>query len=426
MTTKRLFFYTVLYFIWCGIKARLIAQPHSESVRQMDGQIEDQIDQKTDEQSVSCLTHRYVQIDQTLQGVSTEVTFHYVESAPSEGRECVVFLHGFMDTWTLWRHSLRALAQEYYVVALDLKGCGQSSMNYPQGVFPDVDGSGGNYQLSHQADEIAAALDAIGIQRFNLVTLDLGTIMGDLLAGRYGDRIIRYIRCQQPLVGHFRSAIPQGQLLRRNRSARWLTQLLEADASSLLRVLYGKTDWPILDRHMKRTRHSMSDATLENAVLEVSYTFKAGPQKGKPGTFLCAWVGLYQHNQDYEAFIQNNLEAYKNYAFPVFLYQGVHDIAMPPARFDGTTGMAFKQRRTSKGATTLLSRSFDKTGAGLGDGYELWGSFLPGCQQPLPVQAFFPNAPSVTLNFFETGHFIPLESPELLFTTHLAKALRTS
>ncbi|MEO0489921.1 MAG: alpha/beta hydrolase, partial [Cyanobacteria bacterium J06659_2] len=396
-----------------------VCLPSNLPMRQTDGQLESHTDNPAD----SLLTHRYVRIEKTLRGVSTDVTFHYVESTGG-GRECIVFLHGFMDTWKLWRYSLHALAQTYRVVAFDLKGCGQSSMNYPQGLFPSIDDPGGNYQLSQQADEIVAAIHAIGIQRFNLVTLDLGTIIGDLLAGRYGDRIIRYIRCQQPLVGHFRSAIPQGQLLRRKRSAKWLTRLLEVDASSLLRVLYGKTGWPILDRHMKRTLHPMPDATLESAVGEASYTFQTGPRKGNPGTFLCAWAGLYQHNQDYRQFIQRNLDAYQAYAFPIFVFQGKHDIAMPPERFDGTTGMAFKVTRSLKGDPTLLSRSFDKTGAGLGDGYQPWGDFIPGCQKPMPVEAFFPHSPSVTLVFFETGHFIPIENPEL-FTAHLAKALKT-
>ncbi|NJL43497.1 MAG: hypothetical protein HC935_09870 [Pseudanabaena sp. SU_2_4] len=147
-----------------------------------------------------------------------------------------------------------------------------------------------------------------------------------------------------------------------------------------------------------------------------------GPRKGKPGTFAGAWAGLYQHNRDYEQFIRNNLRAYQNYCFPVFLFQGIHDIAMPPERFDGTTGMAFKVVRSFTGAKTLLSRAFDRSGIGLGDGYEPWGAFIPDCHHPIEAKEFFPNAPSVALEFFDTGHFIPLENPEL-FTDRLVKAL---
>lgn len=82
-----------------------------------------------------------------------------------------------MDSWKLWQHSLESLAERYYLVAFDLKGCGQSSMNYPQALFPEVKDPSGDYTLTLQADEIATALDKLGIKRFNLVTLDLGSII---------------------------------------------------------------------------------------------------------------------------------------------------------------------------------------------------------------------------------------------------------
>jgi pimeloyl-ACP methyl ester carboxylesterase len=370
------------------------------------------------------LTHRYVRVQKTIGGKPTGVTFHYVESGDRE-RECIVFLHGLMDTWRLWQQQLEHLSDRYYAIAFDLKGCGQSSIHYPQNLFPEVNDPGGDYSLEMQADEIATALETIGIEQFNLVTLDLGTIVGDVLAGKYGDRVLRYIRCQQPLVGHFRSSIPQGAILRRKRGARIFTAMLESDPSILLRILYGRTGWPVLDRHMKRTKHSLPDDIFASAAIEASHSFQWGPRKGKPGVFVGAWAGLYQHNQDYSQFIRNNLQSYRNYAFPVFLFQGIHDIAMPPARFDGTTGMAFKVARSFKGTKTLLSRPFDLNGVGLGDGYEPWGDFIPDRDRPLQAHEFFPNAPSVALEFFDTGHFIPLENPEL-FTDRLVKALHLS
>lgn len=217
------------------------------------------------------------------------MTFHYVES-PAQGRECIVFLHGFMDTWRLWRYQLARFAGRYHLLAFDLKGSGQSSMNYPQRLFPEVGDSGGDYALEVQAEELVTALDKLGVQRFNLVTLDLGTIIGDILAGRYPERIVRYMRCQQPLVGHFRSSIPQGRLLRSHRGARLLTALLEAAPGSLLRILYGRTGWRVLDNSMRRTRRPMPDAALREAVLEASRPFNRGPRDWQTGN-LCLCVG---------------------------------------------------------------------------------------------------------------------------------------
>jgi len=363
------------------------------------------------------LVHRYIKVEKTLSGRTTEVTFHCVES-PARKRECIVFLHGFMDTWRLWRHQLACFAERYHLVAFDLKGTGQSSMNYPQRLFPEVHDPGGDYALEMQAEELVTALDKLGVQHFNLVTLDLGTIIGDILAGQYPERILRYMRCQQPLVGHFRSSIPQGHILRSQRGARLLTALLEPAPGALLRILYGRTGWPVLDRSMKRTKHPMPDAALQEAAQEASHPFQRGPRTGRPGAFACAWAGLYQHNQDYMRYLRDNLHAYRKYTFPVLLVQGTHDIAMPPSRFDGSTGMAFKAvrppfwRRTSASQQIVLSRPFSADGRGVGDGYVPWAGLIPDCTRPLDAEEFFPNAPYVELKFVDAGHFVPLEAAE--------------
>jgi pimeloyl-ACP methyl ester carboxylesterase len=345
------------------------------------------------------------------------VTFHYVESGNRE-RECIVFLHGFMDTWQLWCRQLTFLAEHYHVVAFDLKGAGESSMNYPQGLFPGVNERGGDYTLEMQADELATALEKMGVARFNLVTLDLGTIVGDLLAGRYPKKVIRYIRCQQPLVGHFRSSVPQGQILRKPRSARLFTAMLEASPGALLRILYGRTGWARLDRGMRRTKEPMPEKTLREAEQQVFYPFSHGPRTGRPGVFACAWAGLYQHNRDYLAYLRANVDAYKNYTFPVLLVQGIHDIAMPPNRFDGTTGMALRtahrhlRMRKVECEEMVLSRPFTADGRGLGDGYVPWAGLISDCNRPLEAREFFPNAPCVELKFLDAGHFLPVEAPE--------------
>jgi pimeloyl-ACP methyl ester carboxylesterase len=363
------------------------------------------------------LVHRFITVERTISGKPTGVRFHYVESCAEEG-ECIVFLHGLMDTWQLWLHQLERLAGRCHCVAFDLKGTGQSSMNYPRRLFPQVNDPGGDYSLEMQADELITALDQMGIRRFNLVTLDLGTIIGDILAGKYPTRILRYMRCQQPLAGHFKSSIPQGLILRNRRAARLFTHILEVAPAALVRILYGRTGWAVLDASMKRSKLPMPETQLQAAVKEASYAFSRGPRAGRPGVFACAWAGLYQHNRDYLEYLRDNVNAYANYSFPVLLVQGTHDIAMPPSRFDGTTGMAFKRVRLpfwmrKPGARhTILSRPFAANGQGLGDGYAPWAGLIQNCNRPLEAGEFFPNAPSVQLKFIDAGHFVPLEAPE--------------
>ena len=138
------------------------------------------------------------------------------------------------------------------------------------------------------------------------------------------------------------------------------------------------------------------------------------------GAFACAWAGLYQDNRDYLAYLRNNLQAYRSYNFPVLLVQGIHDLAMPANRFDGSTGMALKtlsRRRRRRGSSTenlVLSRAFFADGRGLGDGYLPWEGLIAGCTRPLQVAEFFPKAPRVALRLVDAGHFVPLEAPETL------------
>jgi pimeloyl-ACP methyl ester carboxylesterase len=404
MVTPWLLFVTLLYLVsqWLSSLMRrkpVPVAPHADG--EPDGPV----------------IHRYITVEKTVTGRTTDVTFHYVES-PATERECIVFLHGFMDTWRLWRQQFAHLTGRYRLLAFDLKGAGQSSKNYPRRLFPEVNDPGGDYSLEMQAEELVTALDQLGVRRFTLVTLDLGTIIGDVLAGQYPAWIVRYIRCQQPLIGHFRSSIPQGHILRNPRGAKLLTAILESAPGGLLRILYGRTGWPVLDRSMKRTKLPMSDAALQEAVHEASHPFPRGPRTGRPAVFACVWAGLYQHNQDYMRYLRDNLNAYRNYTFPVLLVQGRHDMAMPPSRFDGSTGMAFKATYqpfwTCAPAVQqiVLSRPFSADGRGLGDGYVPWAGLIPECNRPLDATEFFPNAPHVQLKFVDAGHFVPLEAPE--------------
>src|SRR5262249_2029771 len=181
MVTRRLFAVALLYLIsqWLvSLVGRKPLQIVTHSGGERDGP----------------LVYRTVKVERPRSGRRSDATFHYVESGARE-RECLVFLHGYMDTWRLWRHQLAHFAERYYLVAFDLKGTGQSSMNYPRRLFPEVNDPGGDYSLDMQAEELVTALDALGVQHFTLVTLDLATIIGDILAGKYPARSRRSMRC---------------------------------------------------------------------------------------------------------------------------------------------------------------------------------------------------------------------------------------
>ncbi|XP_067131138.1 AB hydrolase superfamily protein YfhM-like isoform X1 [Centruroides vittatus] len=53
------------------------------------------------------------------------IRLHYVE-AGDRNKPLVLLLHGFPDFWYSWRHQIPRLAQKYWVVAVDLRGYGES------------------------------------------------------------------------------------------------------------------------------------------------------------------------------------------------------------------------------------------------------------------------------------------------------------
>jgi haloacetate dehalogenase len=53
-------------------------------------------------------------------------TLHYVRAGRCEAPP-LVLLHGFPESWIMWRRIIPALAQQYQVVAADLRGYGNSA-----------------------------------------------------------------------------------------------------------------------------------------------------------------------------------------------------------------------------------------------------------------------------------------------------------
>jgi pimeloyl-ACP methyl ester carboxylesterase len=105
----------------------------------------------------------------------------------------VVLLHGFGDTGDMWAPLAKELARNHTVVVPDLRGMGLSS--HPKG----------GYDKSTQAGDIAHVLDSLEIDKADLVTHDIGNMVGYALAARYPDRVTRWVVMDAPLpgIGHW-------------------------------------------------------------------------------------------------------------------------------------------------------------------------------------------------------------------------------
>jgi pimeloyl-ACP methyl ester carboxylesterase len=101
----------------------------------------------------------------------------------------VVLLHGFGDTGDMWAPMAEVLAKDHTVIVPDLRGMGLSA-------HPDT-----GYTKKNQAADIAGLMDALQVQRADLVTHDIGDMVGYALAVQYPARVTRWVVIDAPLPG---------------------------------------------------------------------------------------------------------------------------------------------------------------------------------------------------------------------------------
>jgi len=101
----------------------------------------------------------------------------------------VVMLHGFADTGDMWAPLASALYKNHTVIVPDLRGMGLSSQ--PKG----------GYDKKTQAADIAMVMDKLNVRTADLVTHDIGNMVGYALAAQYPDRIKKWVIIDAPLPG---------------------------------------------------------------------------------------------------------------------------------------------------------------------------------------------------------------------------------
>ncbi|TPK90078.1 alpha/beta hydrolase [Mesorhizobium sp. B2-4-12] len=101
----------------------------------------------------------------------------------------VVLLHGFADTGDMWGAAAIRLMKDHTVIVPDLRGMGLSA-------HPD-----GGYTKKNQAVDIAGVMDALKIDKADLVTHDIGNMVGYALAAQYPKRITKWVVIDAPLPG---------------------------------------------------------------------------------------------------------------------------------------------------------------------------------------------------------------------------------
>jgi pimeloyl-ACP methyl ester carboxylesterase len=101
----------------------------------------------------------------------------------------VVLLHGYGDTGDMWAPMAADLERDHTVVVPDLRGLGLSSK------------PAGGFDKKTQAGDVAGVMDALGIGKADLVTHDIGNMVGFAFAAQHPDRVRRFVLIDAPVPG---------------------------------------------------------------------------------------------------------------------------------------------------------------------------------------------------------------------------------
>ena len=101
----------------------------------------------------------------------------------------VVLLHGYGETGDMWAPLAAQLVHDRTVIVPDLRGIGLSSR------------PPGGYDKKTQGEDIAGVLDALKIGKADLVTHDIGNMVGYAFAAEHPDRVTKFVLIDAPLPG---------------------------------------------------------------------------------------------------------------------------------------------------------------------------------------------------------------------------------
>ncbi len=215
------------------------------------------------------------------------IRWHYVTAGPDDG-EAIVFLHGNGESWHSWHQQISHFGSRYKIVAIDIKGYGQS------------DKSDGNWHWENVAEEALALFDQLGLTQFNIVAHDRGAVLADYLAGNHPERVIKYVRMSQLVHIWEPDRSPQANLFADPEKG-----------SEIFRNFYAM-------RQSKMLKKPISDARRDRLIREFSYP---GIAEALPRYFQAS--SFAEHIEDRVTRLLEQMN------FPVLLLYGDDDKGQP-------------------------------------------------------------------------------------------------
>ena len=104
-----------------------------------------------------------------------ETPMHVADT--ERGEQCVVLLHGYLESMLVWDEFVDLLKRDLRVVTLDLPGHGVSMIN------------GEVHTMEYLADCVALTMDALGIDKYSVVGLSMGGYVALAMLDKYAKHI---------------------------------------------------------------------------------------------------------------------------------------------------------------------------------------------------------------------------------------------
>lgn len=101
----------------------------------------------------------------------------------------VVLLHGYGETGDMWAPLAATLARNHRVIVPDLRGLGLSSK--PRA----------GYDKKTQGEDVAGLLDALKVEKTDVVAHDIGNMVGYAFVAEHRDRVDRFVVMDAPIPG---------------------------------------------------------------------------------------------------------------------------------------------------------------------------------------------------------------------------------
>jgi pimeloyl-ACP methyl ester carboxylesterase len=101
----------------------------------------------------------------------------------------VILLHGYGETGDMWEPLAAELVRNHRVIVPDLRGLGLSSKPLT------------GYDKKTQGEDVAGLLDALKVERTDVVAHDIGNMVGYAFVAEHRDRVRRFVLMDAPIPG---------------------------------------------------------------------------------------------------------------------------------------------------------------------------------------------------------------------------------